>query len=188
MADTAGKPSSAAPADELRVRLMAPPDLAAYKSLRDLMLAAHPEAFSSDAQTELRRPPETYLARVACAADGGWPFTLNAWQGARLCGAITCERDERAKVRHIARIVGMMVRPDARGRGVGRALLDACIALCVARGGIALITLSVTGGNGNAIRLYQRAGFVRYGRLERAVRIGTVFHAKELMMLPLGEP
>jgi ribosomal protein S18 acetylase RimI-like enzyme len=171
---------------DVRIRLMGPPDLAAYKTLRDLMLAAHPEAFSSDADTELRRPPETYLARVAGVGDGGWPFTVTAWRGEWLCGAVTCERDSRLKVRHIGRIVGMMVHPAACGRGIGRALLEASVGLCLRRGGVELLTLSVTSGSVAAIGLYERAGFVRYGRLERAVRIGTQFHHKDLMVRQLG--
>lgn len=167
------------------LRAMRAADLPAYKALRDGILAAHPEAFTSDAETELRRPPETYLARVAGVADHGWPFTLTAWRGERLCGAITCERDERLKVRHIAKLVGMMVHPDHGRRGIGSALLDACIAQCRQRDGIELLTLSVTGTNAAAIRLYERAGFVCYGRLEGALRIGTHRHAKHLMALPL---
>ncbi len=172
-------------AADVRVRLMGAPDLAAYKALRDLMLAAHPEAYTSDAETELRRTPETYLARVAGAADGGWPFTFTAWRGEWMCGAVTCERDERVKVRHIAQVVAVMVHPDARGNGIGRALLEACIGLARQRRDTALLTLSVTSGSLDAIRLYESAGFVRYGRLDRAVRIGTRYHHKDLMALRL---
>jgi len=169
--------------DALRIRLLAAADLGAYKALRDLVLAAHPEAFTSDAETEQRRAPETYLSRVAGAADSGWPFTLAAWRGEQLCGAITCERDCRQKVRHIGRVVGVMVHPDARRRGVGRSLLDACILLARQRGGIELLTLSVTSHNEAALRLYEGAGFVRYGRLERALRVGGNAHRKDLMAL-----
>ena len=167
------------------IRPMCAADLTAYKALRDRMLATHPQAFSSDAEAELRRSAETYLSRVAGAADRGWPFTLTAWQGERLCGALTCERDQRLKVRHIAKLVGMMVAPEAGRRGIGRALLDATIAQCRQRDGIELLTLSVTGSNATAIRLYERAGFVVYGRLERALRIGDCHHAKHLMALTL---
>lgn len=167
------------------IRPMCAADLTAYKALRDRMLAAHPEAFSSDAEAELRRSAETYLARIAGAADRGWPFTLTAWQGDRLCGAVICERDQRVKVRHIAKLVGMMVAPEAGRRGIGRALLDAAIAQCRQRDGIEMLTLSVTGSNATAIRLYERAGFAVYGRLERALRIGSRHHAKHLMALTL---
>ena len=170
------------------MRMMAAPDLGAYKALRDGILAAHPEAFTSDAETELRRPPETYLSRVAGAADDGWPFTLAAWRGEHLLGAITCERDARIKVRHIGHVVGMMVRPQARGQGVGRTLLDACIAIARARRGVELLTLSVTSSNAAAVALYERAGFTRYGRLERAIRVGGGYHDKDLMALHFTDP
>ncbi len=59
-------------AADIRIRLMGAPDLAAYKALRDLMLAAHPEAFTSDAETELRRPPEsTWRASPARPTKAG---------------------------------------------------------------------------------------------------------------------
>ena len=172
-----------APAPTLR--LLAAADLPAYKALRDLLLAAHPEAFTSDAEAERERAPETYLARVG-GAGSAWPFTLTAWRGEWLAGAITCEREPRVKIRHVGHLVGMMVHPDARGRGIGRALLDACIARCRASGEIELLTLSVTSGNAAAIALYEQAGFTRYGRLERAIRVGARYHAKELMVLDLS--
>lgn len=168
------------------LRPMGAADLAAYKALRDAALAERPGAFTSDAETELRRPAETYLARLAGPADGGWPFTLTAWFGERLIGAVTCERDARVKVSHIGRIVGMMVEPEARGRGIGRALLDACIARARERG-LLMLTLSVTSDNAAAVELYASMGFVRYGRLERAVRVGTRFHDKDLMLLDLDK-
>jgi ribosomal protein S18 acetylase RimI-like enzyme len=173
--------------DALVVRPMAAPDLPAYKTLRDLLLAAHPEAFSSDARTERDRAPETYLARVS-APGASWPFTLTAWVGPRLGGAITCEREARLKTSHIGHIVGMMVHPETRGIGIGRALLDACIARCLATSEVEMLTLSVTSGNEPALRLYERAGFSRYGRLERALRVAGRYHAKELMVLNLKRP
>ena len=43
----------------------------------------------------------------------------------RLVGAIGCEREERLKVRHIGHVIGMMVRPQVRGQGIGALLLEA---------------------------------------------------------------
>lgn len=168
------------------LRPMGAADLAAYKALRDGALAERPESFTSDAETEMRRPPETYLGRLSGPADGGWPFTFTAWHGEHLIGAVTCERDARMKVSHIGHIVGMMVEPAARGRGIGRKLLDACFARARERG-LLMLTLSVTIDNVAAVELYASMGFVRYGRLQRAVRVGTRFHAKDLMAIDLDK-
>ena len=167
----------------IAIRMLGAADLGQYKALRDVLLAGYPEAFTSDADIERQRPPETYLARLAGASANGFPFTLAAWHGEQLVGAVTCERDNRVKVRHIGRVIGMMVDPSLRGTGIGGALLAACIAAVRSRDGIEMLTLSVTSDNEAAIRLYQRAGFVRYGRLDRALRLGEVYHPKDLMVL-----
>lgn len=169
--------------DRVAIRMLGAADLGRYKALRDVLLAGYPEAFTSDADIERQRAPETYLARLAGASANGFPFTLAAWRGERLVGAVTCERDSRAKVRHIGRVVGMMVDPALRGAGIGSALLAACVGEVRSRGGIEMLTLSVTSDNAAAIQLYQRAGFVRYGRLDRALRLGAVYHPKDLMVL-----
>jgi ribosomal protein S18 acetylase RimI-like enzyme len=172
--------------EAISVRRLLPADLVHYKALRDAMLAAHPEAFTSDALAERSRSPDSYLSRFGVERHDGGEFTLGAWQGEqRLVGAISCERDLRVKVRHIAHIVGMMVRDKSRGRGVGRTLLDECIAQARRVEELRMITLSVTGGNAHAIRLYDRAGFVRYGTLPSAIVVDGRPHAKELMVLTL---
>ena len=174
--------------EPVAIRQVAPRDLGAYKDLRDAMLAAHPEAFTSDAATERLRTPDSYRARIGAdqtdAAQAG-QFTLGAWQGTRLVGALGCERDLRVKVRHIAHLIGMMVVADARRAGVGRALLEACIAGAREAGGIEMLTLNVTAGNSAAQRLYERAGFSRYASLPRAIRVGPAYHAKEQWVLTL---
>lgn len=171
------------PQAELTVRALVEADLAAYKALRDHALAHHEEAFTSDAATEAQRTAQSYRARLGGGAGGG--FTLGAWRGDRLVGAITCERDPRDKVRHIGHIVGTMVVADQQGQGTGRALLDALIARASADDELHQLTLTVTASNAAAVGLYERAGFARYGRLPRAIRVAGRFLDKDLMLLNL---
>ena len=151
----------------LEIRLMREADLQAYKALRDAMLARHEEAFTSDAAAERGRDAESYRSRLSGA--GHCLFTLLAWDGPQLLGALSAERDSRAKIRHIAHIVGMMVDEAAQGRGLGRALMQAALALLAQDEALQLVTLSVTRSNRPARRLYERCGFARYGRLEGAI-------------------
>ena len=51
--------------------------------------------------------PSTRLETISVSP----PFTLTAWHGERLIGAVTCERDARVKVSHVGKIVGMMPDP-----------------------------------------------------------------------------
>ena len=175
-----------APLPDLQIRALDEADLEAYKALRDHALAHHDEAFTSDAATEAaaHRRRATQAALGGEANDGGG-FTLGAWRGDRLVGAITCERDPRSKVRHIGHVVGTMVMADQQGQGVGRALLDALIARASADDELHQLTLSVTAGNSAAVRLYESAGFTRYGTLPRAIRVGGRFLDKHLMQLNL---
>ena len=167
------------------MRRLGAEELADYKALRDAMLAAYPEAFTSDAQTESGKTAQTYLPRLGLTHPLGGQFTLGAWRGTQLLGAVTCERDARAKVRHIGHLIGMMVAREAAGQGIGRMLLQACIAEARSTDGLELLTLSVSAGNGPAVHLYERAGFVRYGTLPRAIKLDDRYHDKQLMVLTL---
>jgi RimJ/RimL family protein N-acetyltransferase len=167
----------------LSVRELAPSDVAAYKQLRDHALAHHEDAFTSDAATEAQRTADSYASRLG--ADSAGTFTLGAFRGDRLVGAVTCDRDPRSKVRHIGHVTGMMVHLDAQNQGVGRALIGALIERAAADAELHQLTLNVTAGNAVAERLYERAGFARYGTLPRAIRIGGRFLDKQHMLLNL---
>ena len=55
-------------------------------------------------------------------------------------------------------LLNIAVRPDARGRGIGRALLKECLRRA-ARAGSRRIFLEVRPSNQQAIRIYRREGF-----------------------------
>ncbi len=198
-------------ADGLAIGSLQAPDLADYKVLRDRVLSDAPEAFTSDAAEEsLKSAPrptkassapqggkskvakphllmsaQGYLARLGLDAPEGGQFTLGAWRAGQLVGAVTCQGEPRVKGRHIGHIAGMMVCAQARGQGVGRGLLAACLARARRAAGLEMLTLSVTPTNRAAIHLYQQAGFECYGTLARAIKIGADYHDKDLMVLTL---
>lgn len=170
--------------DRAVIRPLSAAELADYKQLRDEMLLAHPEAFTSDAAVERGKVPADYLHRLGLDRPDGGQFLLGAWRGPRLVGALGCERESRSKVRHVGHVIGMMVRPEARRRGVGGGLLAACIT-AARQAGIETLTLSVTAGNAAALHLYEASGFVAYGTLKRALKIGAAYYDKLNMALDL---
>ena len=80
----------------------------------------------------------------------------------------------------------MYVAPEARGRHVGRALLDEIVRRARTLPGLEEVVLAVTVGNEPARRLYLAAGFVPYCVEPRFLKIGEQYWDIEWMALRLG--
>ena len=72
----------------------------------------------------------------------------------------------------LARVYSLATQPQARGRGVGTALLGAAERAARRRGCHAL-RLEVQVDNARAIRLYEKIGYVRIGRYVKFYQDGT---------------
>lgn len=98
--------------------------------------------------------------RAPAVADGG----LLVWVAegpAGVMGTVSLALGGKANGRHRAEVVKLMVRPDARGRGLARTLL-ATAERAAALAGITLLTLDTETGSA-ADRLYRAAGWTPYG-------------------------
>lgn len=169
------------------IRPLAPADAAAYRALRLHMLAQHPDAFTSDADEEALRPLAWTAQRLAAAPDKPHDLWLGAFEGEALVGCVGLAGRYRAKERHNATVVGMMVRPQVRGQGLGRRLLAALLEHARSLPTLAQIDLSVTQGNHSAQRLYEAAGFTVFGVHPAAIQVDGRCYAKVLMALLLRE-
>lgn len=109
------------------------------------------------------------LASVAAFADllarQGCPQVV-AVDGKRVVGWCDLRPHDSDLSRHVG-ILGMGVVEDYRGRGLGRALLEACLA----KSSFEKAELSVFADNTAAIKLYEKAGFVHEGVRKRAIRL-----------------
>lgn len=166
------------------IRLLTTKDLPAYKALRDLGLKTNPEAFGADFETEVHRPSASYAKRLGQPPDDD--FILGAFdQDNSLLGAVVCVRETGRKQRHGASLVGMIVAPHARDQGIGHTLLAEFDSLVRRVPGIEHVVLSVTASNACAVHLYESAGFVRYGLLPRATKLGGRYFDKIMMVKAL---
>jgi GNAT superfamily N-acetyltransferase len=124
-----------------------------WQALRDIRLEAlhnAPDAFGSTYEREILRPEADWLDRIA---RGGTflAFLPEVSEPAGLAGGYQ-ERPDTAE------LVSMYVRSQARGRGVGEALVAAVARWAEAKGAKSL-HLWVTETNAPARLLYRRCGF-----------------------------
>jgi ribosomal protein S18 acetylase RimI-like enzyme len=165
------------------IRRLAAADAPAYRAARLRSLREHPEAFTSSFEDDDKQPLDMMVQRLGHVARKVW----GAFEDGELCGTIGLDPEMRGRGRHKATVVGMYVAPEAKGRGVGRVLLDTLIADAQAAG-FELLVLTVTEGNSNAIKLYERAGFKSFGIEPRAIKVDGRAYSKNHMYLHLSPP
>lgn len=88
---------------------------------------------------------------------------LTAWRDGVLVGFLTASGGTLARLKHNAKIE-VMVDEDARGSGVGRALMANCVAWAEQNPVVHKLALAVFADNARAIALYRAFGFVDEGR------------------------
>jgi RimJ/RimL family protein N-acetyltransferase len=156
-----------------QIRPLAAADAVAYKALRDEALRTAPDAFTSDYESSVGRDASEYVARFGPLESG--QFFLGAFDATgELLGCLGCEREQRAKQRHCAVVVGMMVAPRAQRRGIGQQLVAACVEAAGRVPGLTQLVLTVTASNTHVVRLYEQAGFRAWGLLPHAIVVDGV--------------
>jgi ribosomal protein S18 acetylase RimI-like enzyme len=109
---------------------------------------------------------------------------LLAFEGPRLIGHVTVQRERHPVTQHVGSLA-IAVAADARGRGIGRRLMDEAIAWST-HAGIEKLVLSVYPHNDAAIALYRACGFVEEGRLARHSRKSYGYEDEILMAAWIG--
>jgi ribosomal protein S18 acetylase RimI-like enzyme len=128
-----------------------------WETLRDVRLAAlreAPSAFGSSYAREAPFTEEQWRGRISDRSVTFFAYLPESAEPAGLAGVYVPDG--------VADVVSMWVRPSARGRGVGEALIGATADWAKARDHAALV-LWVTESNTAARRLYDRCGFALTG-------------------------
>jgi ribosomal protein S18 acetylase RimI-like enzyme len=164
------------------IRPLGADDAAAFHALRLRGLRESPEAFGSSYEEEVDRQLEVVAGRLT-----GDTVVYGAWDGEVLAGIGGLYRERNRKARHRATVWGMYVAPEARGRGLGRALLHALVAHARTLDGVDRLELGVTTTNTAARALYLAFGFTSYGIQPDAYRDDRGSWDAELMTLELNK-
>jgi ribosomal protein S18 acetylase RimI-like enzyme len=129
-------------------------------TLRDVRLralGADPAAFGSTWEREVALTDVEWADRAQRTADGDERATFVAEVDGRVVGLVGGYRGEPGA--STVHLISMWTDPTARGRGVGRALLDAVVTHA-RDSGADQVDLWVVRTNAPALRLYEAAGFV----------------------------
>lgn len=133
------------------VRPLAPDEWRELRSIRLAALSHDPTAFARTHGEEADDGSERWRDRAA-----GGPMSQNfvAVEADRFIGLVGAFRPDDGPTE----LVSMWVSPEARGRGVGRRLVEAVVAWAQ-RFDHSSVELWVTNGNRAAIGLYESCGF-----------------------------
>jgi putative acetyltransferase len=144
---------------EITVRHAEPGD---YEALHRIM--SGPRVAAGTLQLPLQ-PAEAWRKRLAEPSDG--LFSLVACVEGEVVGNLGLETfPNRPRVRH-AGTIGMSVRDDWQGKGVGTALLGAALDLADNWLNLSRVELTVYTDNAAGIALYEKFGFRREGTHRR---------------------
>lgn len=172
--------------ENIRIEPLRERRIPACWQLRLRALREHPEAFGQPYEEAIATPLGEAHATLRQRLSAPGSATLVALDGHEtLVGMIGFFREPRPKNAHRGNIVGVYVVPEARGLGISGRLLQAVLDHARSLDGLLQVHLTVVSTNAIAARLYERAGFVRYGRVPRAEILDGVPVDDDLMVLML---
>ena len=163
----------------ISVRRLGVADVPALRELRLESLRLHPECFGADLEAEEAMSVEDMAARMHTG------YSFGGFVDDVLSGLVVFVKPKNKKTGHTGDLGAMYVRANARGTGLGDALVEAVIDQAVATG-TEQIKLLVNAENPHAIKLYERHGFRPVGRYPNSLRVGGKTYEELIMLRPVS--
>ena len=165
--------------ESVTIRSANPDDARAFNDfiresyLSNAYLVRRPEEYSTSIRDERRR-----LLSYADARD---EIVLLAEHGDEMVGLVTTRVDRRIRARHNIEL-GIALADGWRGKGLGRALMEALIRWAESVPSLRRLELHVLADNATAIALYESLGFRPEGRRTHAVRQDDGSYVDDIIM------
>jgi ribosomal protein S18 acetylase RimI-like enzyme len=166
----------------MEIRILTANDASEYWKIRLEALERDPEAFGASAEEHRTLTVEDVAARLI-PSDPVNNFVVGAFDREGLMGTAGFYRDKGLKERHKGHVWGVYLTREARGKGVGREMMQAVLQRAVRLEGIEQIMLAVGTARDAASKLYRSLGFESYGCERRALKIGDRYVDEEYMVL-----
>ena len=163
----------------ISIRRLGMADVPALRELRLESLRLHPECFGPDLEAEEAMSVEDMAARMHTG------YSFGGFVDDVLSGLVVFVKPKNKKTGHTGDLGAMYVRANARGTGLGDALVEAVIDQAVATG-TEQIKLLVNAENPHAIKLYERHGFRLVGKYPNSLRVGGKTYEELIMLRPVS--
>ncbi len=166
------------------IRPLTPADVEAFIALRHEAFVTDPLSWDYEPGTPIES--EVWAPRLQEVPGVAFVlgfFLTEGLAAPKLAGLVGFTRFEKAKRRHRATLWGVYVSPAARGRGVAAQLLTETLRRARQLAGLERVILTVSNHAQAAIRLYEKAGFVRFGCEPGAARTGKTSMDEIYMLL-----
>ncbi|SEO87769.1 Ribosomal protein S18 acetylase RimI [Amphibacillus marinus] len=162
----------------MEIRQLKSNDAESYLAIRLEALQNSHEAFATSYGEEKNQTENSYHDRLSSETT----FTFGAFIDKQLVGVITLVRETLVKLSHRANLVAMYIKPEARGKGIGKLLVNSAIGQAAQLDGLEQIYLSVVTTNQSAKQLYLATGFEVVGKQLRALKWQDRYYDEEQMV------
>ena len=165
--------------ENLIIRTAKPDDAQALLEHARTILAE--DLYNITTVDEFKMTAEKEREWIQAHFDNPAHIVLLAEVNGSLTGLLHFENGSRKRLAHKGTL-HMSIQPEARGKGIGTALLQSLIAWAKENPVIEKLTLTVFAANQPAISLYKKMGFIEEGRRIQGIKVGDAKYVDEILM------
>src|SRR5215204_4383259 len=163
-------------------------DRDSYFSFRLDALETYPQAFATSAEEWRNAPPDKIDSLLLASERNSDPILGAFTSSSTLVGSIGLTRESKTSIQHKASLVALYVAPALRHQGIGTQLVTEMLSHARQLPGLLFVRLVVDSENADAIRLFEKSGFLVYGREPQARRVEERYYDQSYMLCFLHNP
>ncbi len=168
----------------MHIRKLTESDARAFREIRIEMCGSHPEAFGQTPEEVAEMPDDKFIEWMSASDVFPERFVLACFEGERIIGTVAFRRDDLHKERHRGWIWSVYVRPEGRGKGISKQLMQQVIDETSNMDGLELLALTVAVTQTGARTLYTSLGFFTNGLILHEYKLadGRYIDCEEMML------
>ncbi|MGZ3902366.1 MAG: N-acetyltransferase family protein [Bacteroidia bacterium] len=148
------------------IRLLTPADVSAYKAFKLYSLSESPFAFSDSYEDESKKSDLDFQRELEIVGLPAESFVLGAFSPLKeLIAFVKFKRDVRTKARHKASLHSLYVKPQYRGSGLAKKLLEELFKTIKPLQNLEQIHLWALISDSSVVHFYEKCGFLKQGAI-----------------------